>query len=94
MNFFVEKAYAEVGNMVEVDAFIDRVNAQIISPLVYLVFTLAVFWFIWGMVQYIRNAENSSERETGYKHMLWSVIGMFIMISVKGIINFILATLF
>lgn len=93
MNFNLEKAFAATG-ISDADTILDNINDQILNPLVTLLFVLAVFWFIWGMVRYIKNAENPSERETGYQHMIWSVIGMFIMISVKGIINLLLETLF
>jgi len=93
MNFFVEKAYAQVDTS-GADAFIGRVNTQILTPFIYLLFALAIFWFIWGMIVYIRNAESPEKRNDGYQHMLWAVIGLFIMVSVKGIINLVLNTLY
>lgn len=80
--------------MPSTDAFLDRINVQILTPAILLLFALAIFWFILGMVKYIQNAESPEKRQEGYQHMLWSVIGIFIMISVKGIINLVLNTLF
>ncbi len=94
MNFFLEKAYAAEPNFSSVDSLIGRINTQILTPLIYLLFAIAIFWFIWGMIVYIKNAESPEKRNEGYQHMLWSVIGLFIMISVKGIINLVLNTLF
>lgn len=105
MNWFIEKVYAAPGvqdfplgagssGVAEFDAFLNRVNTQILTPIVFLLFALAIFWFVWGMLKFIQNAENPSERQKGFDHMKWSVIGLFIMVSVKGIINVVLRTLF
>jgi len=94
MNFFLEKAYAAEPDFSGVDSLIGRINNQILTPLIYFVFALAIFWFILGMIVYIRNAESPEKRQEGYTHMIWAVIGLFIMISVKGIINLVLNTFF
>jgi hypothetical protein len=54
---------------------------------------LAVVYFLWGVVGFIKNADNTEKREEGYKHMIWGIIGLFIMISANGIINIIRSTI-
>ncbi len=74
-------------------AFIHKVNEIIINPLIVLIFAAAVLVFLWGVFQYIKGADSESERATGRNHILAGVFGMFIMVSVFGIINLILNTI-
>jgi hypothetical protein len=72
--------------------FIHRVNEIILNPIIRLLFLIALVLFIWGVFLYVRGADSDSERETGRKHMIWGLFGMFIMVSVFGIINVIIGT--
>jgi len=72
--------------------FLSRVSRYIVSPIIVLLIALAVVIFIWGVVQYIRGADDEKERTLGAQHMLWGVVGIFIMVAVYGFINFIQTT--
>ena len=54
---------------------------------------LAVVYFVWGVMQFIKNSDNPEKRGEGYQHMIWGIVGLFIMVSAKGIINIILSTM-
>jgi hypothetical protein len=69
------------------------VNRVIINPLIILLFALATVYFIYGVAQYLLSPDNEEIRKTSKSHMLWGIIGMFIMVSVFGIMNLILNTL-
>jgi Na+/H+ antiporter NhaC len=73
--------------------FFANINDQIITPLIYLIFTLALLYFLYNVFVYIQNAESPDKRIEGAKGMMWGIIGLFIMLSVKGIINLILRTI-
>ena len=73
-------------------ALIHAINQHIINPIIVLIFALAVLVFLYGVFEYFKDSDSSSARETGQRHMLSGVIGMFIMISVFGIITVILNT--
>ncbi len=62
---------------------------SIVSPLIWLLFTVAFVYFLWGVVRYIANGENEEERSKGTQHMLWGVIGLAIMLSAFGIAAFV-----
>ena len=64
----------------------------IIDPLVLLIFSAGVFLFTWGLVVFLINLNSPEGRQTGVKHMLWGIIGVFIMATVFGIINIITET--
>lgn len=72
--------------------FIHRVNEAIINPIIQLLFLVALVVFLWGVFSYVRKSDSDTERETGRKHMMWGLFGMFIMVSAFGIINIIINT--
>jgi ABC-type Na+ efflux pump permease subunit len=69
------------------------INKVIVNPLIMLIFALAVVYFLYGVVKYLLSPENEEVRTASKSHMLWGIIGMFIMISVFGIMNLLLNTL-
>ena len=69
------------------------VNKVIINPLIILLFTLAVVYFVYGLVRYLLSPDNEEIRKSSKSHMLWGIIGMFIMVSVFGIMSLIINTL-
>ena len=58
----------------------------ILNPLIALIFAAGFFMFIWGLVQFLQSMNESADHQEGVQHMLWGIIGMFIMVSVKGIL--------
>jgi hypothetical protein len=54
---------------------------------------VSVVVFLWGVFQFIRNAESSEERKKGGLHILWGSVGLFIMVTAYGILNLILGTI-
>lgn len=66
---------------------------NIVQPLIKLMFILAILVFIWGVVEMIINASSEQARATGQKHMMWGLIGLFIMFGVYGILNLLVNTL-
>jgi len=69
------------------------IDKVIINPLIVLLFALAVVFFIYGLAEYLLSPDNEEIRKTSKSHMLWGIIGMFIMIAVFGIMGLILNTL-
>lgn len=70
----------------------DAVVFVIIDPLILLIFSAGLVAFMWGLYEYMQGVEEPGKRETGQQHMLWGIIGMFIMIAAKGIIVIALDT--
>ncbi len=87
MSLFVSIAYAADS----VDSLIANINTYIINPFIAFLFVLATVLFLIGMIRYYIAGEEK-DRETGKKHMAWGLVGMFIMISVFGIMRIIVNT--
>ncbi len=64
---------------------IGKVNTNVFYPIINVLFAFALLLFLWGMVQFIINADNEDGRETGKSHMIWGLVGIFIMVSALGI---------
>ncbi len=84
-------AHAETSAVVE--GFVGRVNYYVINPLIILMFAVALAVFLYGVVEFIMNADKADEREIGQNHMMWGIIGIFIMFSVFMILRLIENTL-
>lgn len=64
----------------------------IVDPAIRLLFAAAIVYFIYGVYSYVRNSGDSEARTDGANHILWSTIGLFIMVSVWGIIGILQST--
>jgi len=76
-----------------IDTFLDAIIVNILEPIVALLGVLAFLYFVFGVVMFIRNADNEEKRPEGQRHMLWAIIGLVIIFGANAIIGFILATL-
>lgn len=76
-----------------VQTLMKSINRVIINPLIIFIFALAVLYFVYGLVKYLLSPDNEQVKKDSRQHMLWGVIGMFIMIATFGIMNLILNTL-
>jgi hypothetical protein len=74
------------------DSMFSKIKAEILNPAIYLLFIWALVVFLYGVYGFVKNAESAEKRAEGGMHMLYGVIGMFIMLSVKGIINLVMGT--
>lgn len=74
------------------DALYNNIISYLINPLIGLLFALALAYFVWGAAMFILNANNPEARKKGQQHLLWSVIGLFVMVAVFGILRIVTAT--
>jgi hypothetical protein len=76
-----------------ITTLMSSINRVIINPLIVFMFALAIVYFLYGLMQYLLSPDNEEIRRNSKQHMLWGIIGMFIMIAVFGIMNVLLTTL-
>jgi hypothetical protein len=75
------------------EILIQRILDNIVNPIILLMVVVSVVVFLWGVFQFVRNAESSEERKKGGLHILWGSVGLFIMVTAYGILNLILGTI-
>lgn len=71
---------------------IQKLNANILQPIIQILFAVAIGYFFYGVMKFVMNQDNDEAQEEGKKHMLWGIVGIAIMFSVYGILNFINST--
>ena len=72
---------------------LDSINTYIVNPIIGLLFGLALLYFMYGVAVFIVNGDNDVKRREGANHMLWGVVGLFVMVSVFGIMKIICTTI-
>lgn len=68
---------------------IAKINTVIVNPIIEFLFALALLLFFWGAAMFILKSSDQEGREKGKRHMLWGLVGMFIMVAVFGILRLI-----
>ena len=66
--------------------FINKGNNILNSTVIPLCYSIALFYFGWGVEKYIRSEGKGNAKEEGRKVMVWGVVAMFILLSISGII--------
>lgn len=79
--------------MTPVLTLLHKINQVILNPLITLIFAAAVLIFLYGVFEYLKDSGSEDARSTGRSHMLWGIVGMFIMISAFGIMRVIMNTI-
>ena len=67
---------------------------NILSMLVPLLAALALLAFLWGLAKFVYSAGSESAREEAKNVMFWGVIGLFVMVSIWGIVWFFFSDIF
>ena len=72
-----------------------RLTNLIVNPLIALVFTAGLLVFFWGVIEFLLaiNADGHSSKEDGKQHMLWGLIGMFVMVAAYALFNFLVSNI-
>ena len=71
----------------EAAKLISNIKVYILNPIIGFMFAVAVVMFIYGIVEYIWSADNEDKVAVGKTHMIYGIIGIFVMIGVYGILN-------
>jgi hypothetical protein len=74
------------------EQFFDAVKHNIVNPIITLLSLAAFVVFVWGVVDFIRNADDPEKRADGQQHMIWGIVGLVIIFGTTAIINILKAT--
>ena len=72
---------------------LQRLKDYVLEPTIYLILTAGLLFFMYGLVVFLYKMREGHDYKEGLSHMLWGIIGMFIMVSVYGIIALIINTI-
>ena len=71
----------------EAAKLISNIKVYILNPIIGFMFAVAVVMFIYGIVEYIWSADNEDKVAVGKTHMIWGIVGIFVIVGVYGILN-------
>lgn len=66
--------------------------ADVLGNAMLVVYAAAFAAFFLGVFLFVANVEDEKKREEGKKWMTWSIIGLFAMIAVWGLVNVLVGT--
>jgi hypothetical protein len=69
-----------------VQGILGRLSSEVLQPVALVIFAAGFLLFLWGLVKFLFNLEEGGDNTEGKQHMLWGIIGMFIMSSIWSII--------
>ena len=75
-----------------IDQLLLKIYTYILNPFIAVLFVVATVYFLLGIIRFFLPQVSDSDRETGKRHMVWGLVGMFIMISVFGIMKLVVNT--
>ncbi len=56
-------------------------------------FAIAIIYFFWGMIQFLRAGGDPKAKEAGQAHMIYGIIAIAVMISIYGLVAWLQSTL-
>ncbi len=72
--------------------FIGNIDRLIITPIIGLLFACALFYFFYGLVTFMANADKPEMRAKGTRMLYNSILGFAIMVGVIGILTVVTGT--
>jgi hypothetical protein len=77
------------GNLTTISSFINRLQS-LINIIIPFLIGIAVLVIIYGILGYVMSAGNEEKRGEAKQFIIWGFIGVFIMLSVWGLINILI----
>lgn len=59
--------------------FVDWSIGSLFRPIVPVLVSLTVAYFLWGTADYIRFADSADKRSEGRKRMFWGIVGLAVI---------------
>ncbi len=64
----------------------------LINPAILVIFAAGFLLFVYGLVEFLWKLNEGGDNKEGKQHMIWGIVGMFIMVSVYGILSLATST--
>ncbi|HEY4509128.1 MAG TPA: hypothetical protein VJC13_02495 [Candidatus Paceibacterota bacterium] len=75
-------------NLDNVSRLVDSVSS-IVGKVIPIMFALAIIYFFWGLIQFIRSAGDPKLAAQGKSIMIYGVIAIAVMLSIYGLVRFL-----
>lgn len=67
--------------------------SDLLNMAVPIILTLAIIYFMWGLLQYILNSSDSTKQGAARNQMIYGIIAIAVMVSIWGLVGIIQSTL-
>lgn len=81
-------ASAQLGGVGNVNSLINFLKGALNTATI-LILAAAVVFFMWGVFQFVAAAGDEEARQTGRNHIIYGIIGIAVMVSIWGLVNFL-----
>lgn len=85
-------AQPRTANLDNLGNFVTQIGG-VVARIIPVMFALAIVYFFWGVIKYIRSAGDPKEADAGKSIMIYGVIGIAVMASIYGLIAWLQGTL-
>lgn len=89
-NLLYKVAYGADQISINADTLLNNIASKILNPLIGLMIAIALLLFIYGVIEFIYGADNEDKRNEGKQHIIWGIVGLFIMVGVFGLMSIII----
>lgn len=72
------------------DLIMNTIIGGMLTPVITLIVSGAIVVFLWGVFKFVRS--EGKEKEAGKSMMVWGIVGIFVMVSVWGLVNILRGT--
>lgn len=72
---------------------VSSIITDFIKPTTWLIMSLAVAFFLWNMMEVVRNSDNPDELAKFKGKAVWGIVAIAVMISMWGLVNFVTGSL-
>ncbi len=80
--------------MEKVYQILSNINTLIINPIIIVLVGVSAVYFLYGVFEFLWKSQSDPKIvKQGTSHMLWGLVGIFVMLSVFGFFKFLLNTL-
>jgi hypothetical protein len=80
------------GNTNDLTGILHFFTCLVTQSIIPLLITLAIAYFIYGVVKYMMNADDSAQREEGKNFMIWGIVALFVIVSIWGLVKLLTGT--
>ncbi len=80
------------GTVNRLDALLGTLR-NFLNNVIPVLIALAVIYFIWGLITFLRASGDPKAIEAGRSQMIWGIIAIVVMVSIFGIVAFFQNTL-
>jgi len=65
---------------------------DLFQVLSFVIFSLALVFFLWNMMVFVLNSGNDEKRTIGKQRMIWGIVIFVVMFGIWGIVKIIMTT--